>query len=219
MPKLQKNSVLPRHPPRPQDLLLMNSVYKDRFPNATAQMEERLRSFLASLESAEERGAETPSPDPGAHQECLQRSQDKQLSSAFFFDISQKVELLAKETARLLECLEFDPAEFLQLLEAAEGQVRQVEKLQTDIPRYIISKLGLNKDPLDDLVDIETPAATAAASSAAAAAGAAQSTSSAAASETSSTSLRRPPHPGRRQGGGHLPRALRGGLPGGEANF
>jgi hypothetical protein len=38
---------------------------------------------------------------------------------------------------------EFDPAEFYQLLEAAEGQARQVVK--TDIPRYIISKLGLTQ--------------------------------------------------------------------------
>lgn len=36
---------------------------------------------------------------------------------------------------------EFDPAEFYQLLEAAEGQARQVVK--TDIPQYIIGKLGL----------------------------------------------------------------------------
>ena len=41
---------------------------------------------------------------------------------------------------------EFDPEEFYHLLEAAEGQVR--ETVKTDIPRYIISKLGLNRDPL-----------------------------------------------------------------------
>uniref|UniRef100_A0A1I8GP98 non-specific serine/threonine protein kinase n=1 Tax=Macrostomum lignano TaxID=282301 RepID=A0A1I8GP98_9PLAT len=114
--------------------------------------------------------------------ECLQRSQDHKLSGAFFYEIGQKVELLANEceeksrdalprvlgwgrqllvivsrTARLLECLEFDPAEFMQLLEAAEGQVRRAESLQADIPRYIVSKLGLNKpDPLDSLSDADT---------------------------------------------------------------
>lgn len=42
---------------------------------------------------------------------------------------------------------EFDPAEFYQLLEAAEGQAKLT--LKTDIPRYIIGKLGLIKDPLE----------------------------------------------------------------------
>ena len=41
---------------------------------------------------------------------------------------------------------EFDPEEFYQLLEAAEGQAKQT--IKADIPRYIISKLGLNRDPL-----------------------------------------------------------------------
>jgi len=38
---------------------------------------------------------------------------------------------------------EFDPAEFYRLLEAAEGQVKQTVK--TDVPRYIIGKLGLDQ--------------------------------------------------------------------------
>ena len=41
---------------------------------------------------------------------------------------------------------EFDPEEFYHLLEAAEGQAKQT--ISTDIPQYIINKLGLNKDPL-----------------------------------------------------------------------
>ena len=48
---------------------------------------------------------------------------------------------------RLLECIEFDPEEFYQLLEAAEGQVKSV--VTNDIPKYIIGKLGLDKNPLD----------------------------------------------------------------------
>ena len=50
--------------------------------------------------------------------------------------------------ARLLECLEFDPLEFCHLLEAAEAQAKQV--IKTDIPKYIISKLGLNRDPFEE---------------------------------------------------------------------
>lgn len=41
---------------------------------------------------------------------------------------------------------EFDPEEFYRLLEAAEGHAKQT--IKTDIPRYIISKLCLNRDPL-----------------------------------------------------------------------
>lgn len=39
---------------------------------------------------------------------------------------------------------EFDPEQFYRMLEAAEGQVKGV--VHTDIPQYIIAKLGLNKD-------------------------------------------------------------------------
>jgi len=47
----------------------------------------------------------------------------------------------------LCVCLqEFDPEEFYQLLEAAEGKAKESIK---DVPRYIISKLGLNRDPLE----------------------------------------------------------------------
>ena len=53
--------------------------------------------------------------------------------------------------ARLLECLEFDPEEFYQLLEAAEGQARGVYGVTTNVPQYIIGKLGLNRDPLAEL--------------------------------------------------------------------
>ena len=41
---------------------------------------------------------------------------------------------------------EFDPEQFYRMLEAAEGQAKQVVK--TDIPQYIIAKLGLNRDPI-----------------------------------------------------------------------
>ena len=41
---------------------------------------------------------------------------------------------------------EFDPEEFYRLLEAAEGQAKQT--IKTDIPKYIVGKLGLNADPL-----------------------------------------------------------------------
>ncbi|KAM9167156.1 LOW QUALITY PROTEIN: microtubule-associated serine/threonine-protein kinase 1 [Mergus octosetaceus] len=53
---------------------------------------------------------------------------------------------------------EFDPAEFYQLLTAAEGQARE-GLLKADIPRYIyiIGQLGLARDPFPDVVHLEEP--------------------------------------------------------------
>ena len=63
----------------------------------------------------------------------------------------KKLLLIVSRPARLLECLEFDPEEFYQLLEAAEGQARGVHGVHTNVPQYIIGKLGLNRDPLAEL--------------------------------------------------------------------
>lgn len=50
----------------------------------------------------------------------------------------------------LFACLqEFDPEEFYHLLEAAEGHAKEGQGIKTDIPRYIISQLGLTRDPLE----------------------------------------------------------------------
>lgn len=44
---------------------------------------------------------------------------------------------------------EFDPEEFYHLLEAAEGQAKFEQGVsKPDVPKYIITKLGLNRDPL-----------------------------------------------------------------------
>ena len=56
--------------------------------------------------------------------------------------------LVISRPARLLECLEFDPEEFYHLLERAEGQARSCQGITTDIPQYIVSKLGLKRDHL-----------------------------------------------------------------------
>lgn len=62
--------------------------------------------------------------------------------------IVQHLLFIIARPARLLECIEFDPKEFYKLLEAAENNLRNV---QTDVPKYIISKLGLDKDPYGEL--------------------------------------------------------------------
>lgn len=42
---------------------------------------------------------------------------------------------------------EFNPEEFYHLLEAAEDHAKEGHLMKTDIPRYIISQLGLTRDP------------------------------------------------------------------------
>ncbi|CAJ1060829.1 microtubule-associated serine/threonine-protein kinase 3 isoform X2 [Xyrichtys novacula] len=169
------------------EIVMMNHVYKERFPKATAQMEERLLEIISHC-----------SPDSSLpladgvlgfiqHQlvelvrDCLDKSQKDLVTSRYFAELQEKLEKLLHEAhdrseseevpviilmvrkilmvisrpARLLECLEFDPEEFYHLLEAAEGHAKVGRGIKTDIPRYIISQLGLTRDPLEDMVQLE----------------------------------------------------------------
>ncbi|XP_060576748.1 microtubule-associated serine/threonine-protein kinase 2-like isoform X3 [Ruditapes philippinarum] len=166
-----------RSPGGDSEIILMNSVYKDRFPKATAQMEERLQQFLEHCRLIHNESDIDAISSFLLHQvmelakDCLEKSQYKLITSAYFYELSDSLEKLLKDAqersaetfmyplikkmlliisrpSRLLECLEFDPEEFYQLLEAAEGKAKQEIK---DIPKYIISKLGLNRDPLEEL--------------------------------------------------------------------
>jgi microtubule-associated serine/threonine kinase len=106
--------------------------------------------------------------------DCLQKSQTKQITSRYFLNMSENLERLVMEScdkapietltgitkrlrliisrpALLLECLEFDPQEFYYFLEAAEDQAKTSHGITTDIPKYIIGKLGLHNDPLAEL--------------------------------------------------------------------
>uniref|UniRef100_A0A671V4Z4 non-specific serine/threonine protein kinase n=1 Tax=Sparus aurata TaxID=8175 RepID=A0A671V4Z4_SPAAU len=165
------------------EIVMMNHVYRERFPKATAQMEERLLEIITHC-----------SPDSSLpladgvlgfiqHQlvelvrDCLDKSQKGLVTSRYFAELQEKLDKLLHEAyerseseevaiiiqlvrkiliiisrpARLLECLEFDPEEFYHLLEAAEGHAKVGQGIKTDIPRYIISQLGLTRDPLEDL--------------------------------------------------------------------
>lgn len=53
------------------------------------------------------------------------------------------------DKTRVLFPQEFDPEEFYHLLEAAEGHAKVGQGIKTDIPLYIISQLGLTRDPLE----------------------------------------------------------------------
>ncbi|XP_063310153.1 microtubule-associated serine/threonine-protein kinase 4 isoform X1 [Pelobates fuscus] len=165
------------------EIIMMNHVYKERFPKATAQMEERLQEIITNYSP----DSVLPLPDGVLsfthHQivelarDCLDKSHQGLITSRYFLELQQKLEKLLQEAhersesgelafikqlaqkiliviarpARLLECLEFDPEEFYYLLEAAEGHAKEGQGIKTDIPRYIISQLGLNKDPLEEI--------------------------------------------------------------------
>ncbi|XP_062047203.1 microtubule-associated serine/threonine-protein kinase 2 isoform X1 [Lepus europaeus] len=170
------------------EIIMMNHVYKERFPKATAQMEERLAEFIASN-----------TPDhvlplaDGAlsfihHQviemarDCLDKSKSGLITSHYFYELQENLEKLLQDAhersessevafvmqlvkklmmviarpARLLECLEFDPEEFYHLLEAAEGHAKEGHGIKCDIPRYIVSQLGLTRDPLEEMVQLSS---------------------------------------------------------------
>ncbi|XP_056287784.1 microtubule-associated serine/threonine-protein kinase 4 isoform X3 [Pseudoliparis swirei] len=168
------------------EIIMMNHVYKERFPKATAQMEERIQDIIRS-NSPE---SVLPLADGvlgfAHHQiielarDCLEKSRLGLVTSSYFCELTDKLERLVQESterseseevnvirllvkkiliiiarpARLLECLEFDPEEFYHLLEAAEGHAKEGQGIKTDIPRYIISQLGLTRDPLEEIAQM-----------------------------------------------------------------
>ncbi|KAL4634984.1 microtubule-associated serine/threonine-protein kinase 2-like isoform X4 [Arapaima gigas] len=170
------------------EIVMMNHVYKERFPKATAQMEERLSDFLSS--SMPEKV--TPLADGVLsfihHQvieltrDCLDKSREGLITSRYFYELQENLEKLLQDAherseseevtfvtqlvrklmiiiarpARLLECLEFDPEEFYHLLEAAEGHAKEGQGIKSDIPRYIISQLGLTRDPLEEMAQLSS---------------------------------------------------------------
>uniref|UniRef100_A0A673BU18 non-specific serine/threonine protein kinase n=1 Tax=Sphaeramia orbicularis TaxID=375764 RepID=A0A673BU18_9TELE len=170
------------------EIVMMNHVYKERFPKATAQMEGRLLDIIAECSP----GTALPLADGVLgfiqHQlvelarDCLDKSQNGLVTSRYFVELQEKLEKLLHEAyerseseevtvitklvkkiliiisrpARLLECLEFDPEEFYQRLEAAEGQAKVGHGIKTDIPRYIISQLGLTRDPLEEVTQLSS---------------------------------------------------------------
>ncbi|XP_048469913.1 microtubule-associated serine/threonine-protein kinase 3-like [Rhincodon typus] len=169
------------------EIVMMNHVYKERFPKATVQMEERLQDIISSFSPS----SVLPLADGVLgfihHQiielarDCLEKSQNALITSRYFLELQENLEKMLQDAyeraasdevmfitqlvrkllmviarpARLLECLEFDPEEFYHLLEAAEGHAKIGHGIKTDLPRYIISQLGLTKDPLQGIVPLD----------------------------------------------------------------
>ncbi|CAM4607455.1 microtubule-associated serine/threonine-protein kinase 2 isoform X3 [Caretta caretta] len=170
------------------EIVMMNHVYKERFPKATAQMEERLAEFIAS--NAPEKVLQLADGVLSFiyHQvielsrDCLDKSREGLITSRYFYELQENLEKLLQDAhersessevafvtqlvkklmiiiarpARLLECLEFDPEEFYHLLEAAEGHAKEGQGIKCDIPRYIISQLGLTRDPLEEMAQLNS---------------------------------------------------------------
>ncbi|XP_051897750.1 microtubule-associated serine/threonine-protein kinase 1-like isoform X2 [Pristis pectinata] len=170
------------------EIVMMNHVYKERFPKATAQMEERLQEFF-TVNAPEN---VLPLADGVLsfihHQiiemsrDCLDKSQEGLITSRYFYELQENLEKLLQDAhersestevafvtqlvkklliiiarpARLLECLEFNPEEFYHLLEAAEDHAKEGHGVKIDIPRYIISQLGLTRDPLEEMAHLDT---------------------------------------------------------------
>uniref|UniRef100_A0A8C6SC72 non-specific serine/threonine protein kinase n=1 Tax=Neogobius melanostomus TaxID=47308 RepID=A0A8C6SC72_9GOBI len=170
------------------EIVMMNHVYKERFPKATAQMEERLAEFITTYSPENT----MPLAD-GIHsfihhqiaemaRDCLAKSREGLITSVYFCELQENLEKLLDDAhersessqvtfvtelvkklfiiisrpARLLECLEFNPEEFYHLLEAAEDHAKEGQLMKEDIPRYIISQLGLTRDPLEEIVSLDS---------------------------------------------------------------
>nr|XP_020639015.1 microtubule-associated serine/threonine-protein kinase 2 isoform X2 [Pogona vitticeps] len=170
------------------EIVMMNHVYKERFPKATAQMEERLAEFIASstpekvLQIADGVLSFVHHQVIELARDCLDKSREGLITSRYFYELQENLEKLLQDAhersessevtfvtqlvkklmiiiarpARLLECLEFDPEEFYHLLEAAEGHAKEGEGIKCDIPRYIISQLGLTRDPLEEMAQLNS---------------------------------------------------------------
>uniref|UniRef100_A0A4X2LF11 non-specific serine/threonine protein kinase n=1 Tax=Vombatus ursinus TaxID=29139 RepID=A0A4X2LF11_VOMUR len=171
------------------DIVMMNHVYKERFPKATAQMEERLQDIITTFSPSNTLALADGVLSFIHHQivelarDCLAKAREDLVTSRYFLELQEKLEKMLQDAhersesqevtfigqlvrkllivisrpARLLECLEFDPEEFYHLLEAAEGHARAGQGIKTDIPRYIIGQLGLTKDPLEEMVQLDSP--------------------------------------------------------------
>ena len=88
------------------EIVMMNTLYKERFPKATKQMEERLTNFIQNNQTmkAAEAAADSIAIVRFVHhqiiemaRDCLQKSQDKLITSRYFYEMSENLEKLLAE--------------------------------------------------------------------------------------------------------------------------
>ncbi|XP_074386402.1 microtubule-associated serine/threonine-protein kinase 1 isoform X1 [Zonotrichia albicollis] len=183
-PRPRSRSLSPGRSPSSHDneIVMMNHVYKERFPKATAQMQERLEEFVRGCGPGG-----TPLADGALsfiqHQlaelarDCLATARHGLITAGYFCELQESMERLLQDAyerseseevafitqlvkrlliiisrpARLLECLEFDPAGLSQLLGRAEGPLR------ADTPRYLLRQLGRARGARTDMLHLEEP--------------------------------------------------------------
>ena len=95
-----------RSPSADNEKILMNNLYKERFPKATQQMEEKLSKFITDQLNIDDIDCPTASDAVfrfAHHQvielvkDCLQKSRDKLITSQYFFELSENLEKLLIE--------------------------------------------------------------------------------------------------------------------------
>ena len=171
-----------------QDINTMAYIYKERYPKAKVQMEERLQNFLDTYKSVDKFEYCSDGSARFIHnqiielaKDCLEKSHNDLITSFYFTEMTDNLERLllnAKEkcpqaiehlqtvvrklllttarSARLLECLHFDPENFLRTLEEIECQAKTITTFKQDIPKYICSQLNLERNPLDIIENLQT---------------------------------------------------------------
>lgn len=164
-----------------QDMDPMAYVYRERYPTAKVQMEERLQNFIDTYKAVDKYEYCSDGSARFIHNQivelaknCLEKSHENLITTLYFNEMTNNLERLlldAKDKcpqaieniqtvvrkllltiarpARLLECLEFDPEDFLRTLDEVECQAKINGNIKQDIPKYICSKLNLERNPLD----------------------------------------------------------------------
>jgi hypothetical protein len=174
-----------------QDRMPLASIYRERYPKAQVQMEERLIQFIDTYKSIDTFDYCSDGSARFIHnqivqlaRDCLDRSMHHSMTTFYFNEMTENLERLVinsqdkcpqvvfdlqnlvkkllfiiARSARLLECLQFDPEDFLRTLDQVEDQAKQFVDIKQDIPKYICSKLNLERNPMeliDDLLRVRT---------------------------------------------------------------
>ncbi|CAL1530340.1 unnamed protein product [Lymnaea stagnalis] len=176
-PRSRSLSSPARSPGVESEIIMMNSVYKERFPKATIEMEDRLKTFIANnatLDLAQESDAVLCFLHYQVIElarDCLNKSAEKMVTKAYFYELQDNLEKLVQDARErsleayknlypLVKQLLLIISRPLRLLECLEFDPEEFymllevaegharQVIKDDIPQYIISKLGLTGDPL-----------------------------------------------------------------------
>jgi len=94
-----------RSPGIDNEIVMMNSVYKERFPKATQHMEERLEKFIKDNAKLEDENASDAIIRFAHHQiqemakDCLQKSKDKLVTTNYFYEMTDSLEKLISDVS------------------------------------------------------------------------------------------------------------------------